>query len=84
MQTDLYTKAVLTVIALALSGIAIQLTTKDAHAQQGGFRFTESGALMVTPCDFQFRPRFQGEPLYVTCQNADKSSSGYRYKDNAR
>jgi hypothetical protein len=50
MQTDLYTKAVLTVIALALSAIAIQLTTKDAHAQSSGFRFTENGALMVSEC----------------------------------
>lgn len=55
MQTDLYTKAVLTVIALALSGIAIQLTTKDAHAQSGGFRFTETGALMVARCDPAYR-----------------------------
>jgi len=84
MQTDLYTKAVLTVIALALSGIALQLTTKDAHAQQGGFRFTESGALMVTPCDFLFRPKSEGEPVRVTCRNADNSSSGYRYKDTTR
>lgn len=51
MQTDLYTKAVLTVIALALFGIAIQLTTRDAHAQQGGLRFTETGALMVAQCE---------------------------------
>ena len=50
MQTDLYTKAVLTVIAIALSGIAIQLTTKEAHAQSGA-RFSYSGALMVTICD---------------------------------
>ena len=51
MQTDSYTKAVLTVIALALSAIAIQLTTKDAHAQSGGFSFTETGALMVAQCE---------------------------------
>ena len=50
MTTDLYTKAVLTVIAIALSGIAIQLTTKEAHAQSG-FRFSQSGALIVTVCD---------------------------------
>ena len=51
MTTDLYTKAVLTVIALSLSVIAIQLTTKDAHAQQQGFRFSKNGLLMVTVCD---------------------------------
>jgi len=51
MTTDLYTKAVLTVIAVALSGIAIQLTTKDAHAQSQGLRFAPSGALMITICD---------------------------------
>jgi hypothetical protein len=84
MQTDLYTKAVLTVIAIALSGIAIQLTTKDAHAQQGGFRFTQSGALMVTPCDFLFRPRDTGEAVRVTCRDANNGSSGYRYSDTTR
>ena len=50
MKIDIYTKAVLTVIALALLGIAIQLTIKDAHAQSN-FRFMPSGALMVTICD---------------------------------
>jgi len=62
MQTDLYTKAVLTVIALALSAIAIQLTTKDAHAQQGGFRFTRTGALMVTQCEPE-----KGDGYLVNC-----------------
>jgi hypothetical protein len=33
MTTDRYTKTVLTVIAVALSAIAIELTLKDAHAQ---------------------------------------------------
>jgi hypothetical protein len=51
MTTDLYTKAVLTVIAVALSGIAIQLTTKEAHAQTQGLLFSPSGALMVSICD---------------------------------
>ena len=51
MTTDLYTKAVLTVIAIALSGIAIQMTTKNAYAQSGRFQFTESGALMVAQCE---------------------------------
>jgi hypothetical protein len=50
MTNDRYTKAVLTVIAVALSAIAIQLTTKQAHAQSG-LRFSPSGALMVTICD---------------------------------
>jgi len=65
MQTDLYTKAVLTVIALALAGIAIQLTTKDAHAQSN-FTFMPSGALMVTVCDsgVAYRP--------VQCAEAEK------------
>jgi hypothetical protein len=63
MQTDLYTKAVLTVIALALSAIAIQLTTKDAHAQQGGFRFIQNGALMVTECDPE-----KGDGYVVYCR----------------
>jgi len=36
MQTDLYTKAVLTVIALALSAIALQNTIPSAFAQKTG------------------------------------------------
>jgi hypothetical protein len=40
MTTDLYTKAVLTVIAIALSGIAIQLTIKEAHAQSQSAKFS--------------------------------------------
>ena len=51
MTTDRYTKAVLTLIALALSVIAIQLTVKDAHAQTQGLLFSPSGALMVSICD---------------------------------
>jgi hypothetical protein len=51
MTTDRYTKAVLTIIALSLSIIAIQLTTRDAHAQSGQFVFTQSGALIVSVCD---------------------------------
>lgn len=51
MQTDLYTKAVLTVIALALSAIALQNFIPLAHAQTSGFRFTPTGALMVTNCE---------------------------------
>jgi len=63
MQTDMYTKAVLTVIAFALSAIAIQLTTKDAHAQQqAGFRFTRTGALMVTQCEPE-----KGDGYLVNC-----------------
>ena len=54
MKSDLYTKVVLAVIALSLSVIAIQLTTKDAHAQSG-FRFAQSGALIVTVCDATIR-----------------------------
>lgn len=33
MKTDLYTKVILTIIAISLTGIAIQMTTKEAHAQ---------------------------------------------------
>jgi glucose uptake protein GlcU len=51
MTTDRYTKAVLTIIALCLSIIAIKMTTKDAHAQQQAFKFSRSGALIVTICD---------------------------------
>jgi hypothetical protein len=51
MKSDLYTKFVLTAIALSLSVIAIQLTTKDAHAQSQGLMYSPSGALMVTICD---------------------------------
>ena len=51
MTTDRYIKAVLTIIALSLSVIAIQLTTKDAHAQSKSLIFTQSGALMVSICD---------------------------------
>jgi hypothetical protein len=46
MKTDIYTKAILTVIAMSLFGICIQMTMKDAYAQQG-FRFTQSGAMVV-------------------------------------
>jgi hypothetical protein len=53
MKSDLYTKFVLTVIALSLSVIAIQLTTKEAHAQSG-MRFSPTGALVVTICDFRY------------------------------
>ena len=51
MKSDLYTKVVLAVIALSLFVIAIQLTTKEAHAQSQSLRFSQSGALMVTICD---------------------------------
>ena len=71
MQTDLFTKAVLTVIALALSAIAIQLTTKDAHAQSGGFSFTETGALMVVQCE----PAYEDSSKRVYCK---KSGLGWR------
>jgi|GEM_PF-1745661 len=53
MTNDRYTKVVLTIIALSLSVIAIQLTTKEAHAQQQGFQFTKNGLLMVTVCELK-------------------------------
>ena len=51
MTTDRYTKVVLTIIAISLSVIAIQVTTKEAHAQSQSLQFSPSGALMVTICD---------------------------------
>lgn len=48
MQTDLYTKAVLTVIAIALTLIAGQMSIPDAHAQ----RFSgDNGIQMVAICN---------------------------------
>jgi hypothetical protein len=75
MKTDLYTKAVLSVIALALSGIAIQLATKDAHAQQARFRFTRSGALMVTQCNFG-----EDGQSWVLCKDVDGTFGQYLFK----
>ena len=51
MKSDLYTKFVLTVIALSLSVIAVQLTTKEAYAQSNRFTFSPSGVLLVSICD---------------------------------
>ena len=48
MKADLYSKVVLTVIALSLSVIAIQLTTKEAHAQRYA---SSNGIQMVAICD---------------------------------
>jgi len=73
MTTDRYTKAVLTIIALCLSVIAIQLTTKDAHAQSQGLKFAPSGALMVTLCDAKSNP-YDG----ANCKNANGDLVGYR------
>lgn len=67
MKTDLYTKAILTVIAISLAGIAIQLSTKDANAQaQSKLLFARSGALMVTVCDSVLRGNT------ITCADAEK------------
>ena len=63
MKTDLYTKFVLTIIAISLTGIAIQLTTKDANAQTyTGVRgpiYSPNGALWVTICNPQQSPSGQ-------------------------
>ncbi len=66
MKSDLYTKFVLTVIALYHFVIAIQHTTKEAHAQSG-LRFTPSGALIVTICN-------ASTPIYGSfrCAEVDK------------
>ncbi len=56
MKTDNYTRVVLTVIAIALSAIAIQSGIKDAHAQSNRFIFTPSGALIVAVCDSEGNP----------------------------
>jgi len=66
MKTDLYTKAVLSVIAISLSAIAIQLTTKEAHAQSNRFLFTQSGALIVSVCDSN------GNPSNYSCAEVRK------------
>jgi len=69
-MTDRYTKAVLTIIALCLSVIAVQLTTKDAHAQALGLKFAPNGALMVTQCDPDDGPPFT--PFTKTrCKNVN-------------
>jgi hypothetical protein len=51
MTTDLYTKAVLTVIALSLTVVAIQLSIKPAFAQGNNFSFTQGGQLRVSICN---------------------------------
>jgi len=71
MTTDRYTKIVLTIIALSLSIIAIQLTTKDAQAAQQAFRFTQNGLLMVSDCG------------YITTREGvvERCTDGTRYKN---
>ena len=56
MKSDLYTKFILTIIAIALSAIAIQSSIKDAHAQSNRFLFTQSGALIVAVCEANGNP----------------------------
>ena len=66
MTIDKYTKAVLTIIALSLSIIALQLSIRDAHAQAQGFKFAQSGALIVSICDSK------GNGVGVYCAEVDK------------
>jgi hypothetical protein len=56
MKSDTYTKFILTIIAIALTAIALQTSIKDAHAQSNRFLFTQSGALIVAICDSQGNP----------------------------
>ena len=56
MKTDIYTKFILTMLALSTSLIAIQLSIKDSHAQSGRFLFTQGGALIVSICDSNSSP----------------------------
>jgi len=49
MTNDRYTKIILTVIALSLSVIAVQLTMKDANAQT----FSSNGIQLVAICNMQ-------------------------------
>jgi len=51
MKSDLYTKIVLTVIAVSLSVQVLQIITKAAYAEAQGLLFSPSGALMVSICD---------------------------------
>jgi hypothetical protein len=48
MKTDLYTKAVLTLIALSLTVVAIQLSVKDVNAQAFN---RVSGVQLVAICN---------------------------------
>jgi hypothetical protein len=50
MTTDLYTKAVLTIIALALSAIALQHTIPSAFAQSGVQKVIICDALTPSFC----------------------------------
>ena len=51
MTTDRYTKVILTIIAMSLSVIAIQLTIKDANAQS----FSRDGIQRVAICNQQIK-----------------------------
>ena len=74
MTTDLYTKAVLTVIAISLAGIAVQLTTKEAYAQKTqGFKFAPNGALMVSNC-----LPYTNMAVGVVCGLDDKNSQALK------
>lgn len=51
MKTDLYTKIILTVIAISSSSIALQAAISPAFAQANNFSFTRDGQLRVSICN---------------------------------
>ena len=67
MKTDLYTKAVLTVIALALMVIAWNGISPVGRAEAVGYG--EGQKVMVT--NLKTRTNGFGELLHVYCENCD-------------
>jgi hypothetical protein len=76
MKTDIYTKAILTLIAVSLFGILIQMTMQNANAQgqpfylPPQFKFTQGGALIVSVCDANVGPsRYNCADVYKLERN---------------